>query len=278
MEMQNVFQEDEYEILLGRVMELLHRQMRKYSGCDSTSVTVDKARTLLESLMYTIETAMENGVSKDEILYGDVSEIIDKGQKTLFEKKKSAKFELKLLYDEKPDFGNIFFEDTLSNLFLFFKNYDIYYQAQDIPCSIDYWLLNPVPEEIKGISYIEEYIKRLQIENDFISSFDKTEAIEVYKDQKLSVREDFFNLCEPIMTSEVFKRIADERDGIISKKKTLDELKSRVNEIVTEICQEHGMTEKYEMDYFITGCKGMATRLYASFESNSPFFQKPPAM
>ena len=85
------FTEDEFERVTIRVYEMLKRQAYQFNGCDSTSMTIERAQDLLESLLYTLEVAGRNGVSKQEILYGDIKSVIDRGQRILEQKKRAAK-------------------------------------------------------------------------------------------------------------------------------------------------------------------------------------------
>ena len=94
----------------------------------------------------------------------------------------------------------------MQNLGLFFKRYDIYYEAHQIPCSIDYLLLNPVEEGIKGISYIEEYIRRIRIENSFISLFDFDIVIGLLQRGVPDYKENYLNLSEPVFINSLGDR------------------------------------------------------------------------
>ena len=95
----------------------------------------------------------------------------------------------------------------MKNLGMFFRKYDVYYSAHQIPCSIDYPLMNPISEDIKGISYIEEYIRRVRIENQFINCFDYESVVQMLKNVKANYREDYYNLCEPVLVSAVGRMI-----------------------------------------------------------------------
>jgi hypothetical protein len=70
-----------------------------------------------------------------------------------------------------PKIKNVFLEDTLTNIGIFFQKYDIYLFAHQIPCIIDYPLACPVPETLYGIEYILQYLQQLLIENHFLQCF-----------------------------------------------------------------------------------------------------------
>lgn len=56
------FSKSEQELILSKLYEPLKKQATKHNGIDSTSMPVEKAQDLLESLLYTIEVAIENGI------------------------------------------------------------------------------------------------------------------------------------------------------------------------------------------------------------------------
>jgi len=58
----------------------------------------------------------------------------------------------------------LFYKDTLTNIDFFFKRYDYHFFAHEIP-DIFYQLNQPVPQELQGIEYVNEYLSRLLKEN-----------------------------------------------------------------------------------------------------------------
>lgn len=53
-----VLTEEEQQVLLGRLYELLIKQVNKYNGLDSTSMAIEKVQDILESLCYTLEVVV----------------------------------------------------------------------------------------------------------------------------------------------------------------------------------------------------------------------------
>lgn len=198
-----VFSESEQEKIIEKIWRILEKQANRYNGCDSTSMTIEKAQSLLESLLYTIEFMIHDGTSPKEILDGDMQLLIRQGQELLKNKCRDTKIEWKLMCQTMPQINNIYFLSTIKNLGLFFERYDLYYGAHLIPCSIDYWPMQPVSERLKGVSYMEEYIRRLQMENDFLNWFERQDVIRLYKRYVPDYPEALFNLCEPVLTNAI---------------------------------------------------------------------------
>lgn len=270
-----LFSDDEQKIIMSRLWELLKLQVYKHNGVDSTSVPLEKVQDILESLLYTMEVAIENGVTKDELLQGDLSNVIRKGQNILREKKKAVKVEWKLLCQSLPGVHNVYYISTIKNISMFFDHYEIYYEAHQIPCSIDYWPLYPISEKLKGISYIEEYIHRLQIENDFLNCFDCDSVSSLYQIYIPDYAESLFNLCEPVLNNAIglgmirqdIRKLnvsASERNAILHmlENQTPEYIQKLIGESVKYVSSKTGMTDKNEVDYLIKAASGLQARVY----------------
>lgn len=274
------FSEAEQEKIISRIWELLEKQAEKYNGCDSTSMTIERDQSLLESLLYTIGVTMEYGAVKEEILNGNLSLLIERGQNILKEKQKTVKVEWKLLCQELPRIRNVYYLSTIRELGTFCERYDVYYEAHNIPCSIDYWPLCPIPERIKGISYIETYIHCLQIENDFLNYFERNDIIGLYKKYVPGYEESLFNLCEPVLTNAIGLGLigenvhplnvsAAQREAIydVLIDKSANEMQGMMEQAVLSVCRQIGMTEKNERNYFTSAISGLSARVYEAFKN-----------
>ena len=169
---------------------------------------IEKAQDLLASLIYTLSlVAKEDRLSSDVLLQRDFHQVVKRGQDILDSKRKAVYQDWKQLCLDAPNICNVYYISTMQNLGLFFKRYDIYYEAHQIPCSIDYLLLNPVEEGIKGISYIEEYIRRIRIENSFMSLFDFDIVIGLLQRGVPDYKENYLNLSEPVFINSLGKEL-----------------------------------------------------------------------
>ncbi len=212
--------------------------------------------------------ATENGAAKEEILNGSLSLLLDRGREILKGKQKSVKVEWKLLCRELPRIPNVYFLSTMENLGLFFDSYDIYFAAHHTSESIDYWPLCPIPETVKGISYIEEYIHRIQIENDYLNCFEREDVISLCEKYVPDYREALFNLCEPVLTNAIgLSLIGKEvQEFHISTDQMLigrteNEICDMIKESVLSACRQIGMTAENETDYLVGAATGLGARI-----------------
>ena len=67
--------------------------------------------------------------------------------------------------------NNTAYNGTVGELGKFFARYNTYYFAHEIPCMIDYPLALPVDENLLGIEYIQEYLRRFVLETAFCRLF-----------------------------------------------------------------------------------------------------------
>ena len=275
------FTVEEKNQLLSKLWELLKKQTYKYNGADSSSIPLEKAQDILESLLYTLEAVIENGATKEEILGSNLSLLIEKGQGILLARKKASNVDWKLMCQDLPPVKNEYFLSTMKNIGGFFKYYEVYYEAHNIPCDIDYWPTCPISEELKGISYIEEYLHRIQIENDFINNFDFNKVEMLYSKYVPDYKDTLFNLCEPVLVNSIgldmigrdihmLNVSCGDRSLIFNmlSDKAADEIKRTINKSVLNICSLFGMTDEYEKDYLMDSAAGLAIRCYEALKHN----------
>lgn len=271
--------EDDRALMMKRLYELLRYQVRKYNGIDSTSMPMEKVQDIMQSLLYTVDVAVIHGVTKDALLHGNLAKIMEDGQRILLEKKKSLKVEWKLLCQSAPRIQNAFFLSTLQSLGSFFEQYDVYFGAHQIPCDIDYWPLVPVSEDLKGISYMETYLRYLQIENDFLTFFPISTLILLYEKYIPDYKELLFNLCEPVLTNAIGLVLIGEEIQLLNfsveyrnriyqliKDKPLEDIRVLIEDAVLELCRKTGIKDLDDVDYLIKASDVLSPRLYEAIQ------------
>lgn len=195
------FSPEQQQQFLAMLWALLKQQAEKYCGMDSTSLPVETAQELLASLTYTLsEAARADGLSAAALLQSDLAAVLARGQQLLAARRETARRAWNALCLAAPRIRNAYYVDTLKNLGLFFDRYDLYYAAHQIPCSIDYPLLAPVPEQFKGVSYIEAYLRQVGAENRLVNCFAPGAVRSLLQAVDPAYPENYRNLCEPVLT------------------------------------------------------------------------------
>ncbi len=191
----------EQERALAALWDLLRHQAALWSGGD-TSLTEERARSLLSSLLYTLQTAAEDGgVSLEALLRGDLTAALERGRAALGERLEAARAQWEALRRWRPPVPNVYYRDTLAELGRFFGRYDRYYAAHEVPCAIDYPLLRPVPEEEQGVTFAADYLRRLGWERAFLAGFDRGTLRRLYDREVPDWADVLFNFCDLPLTN-----------------------------------------------------------------------------
>ena len=175
---------------------LLDERIRRYTMGDSTSVPVDTARRLLESILYCLELNRRfpaQDVSQGAPLHVRWRAGADQAKRIAAR----AKLLLKQAQRTPPPLVNTAYCDTLEALPAFFAGYDADFFAQEIPCSFDYPLCQPVSESLLGAEYILEYLRRLLAENTLLRAFSQDALRALYVRYYVDYADLLVNLCLP---------------------------------------------------------------------------------
>ncbi|WMJ84861.1 DUF6179 domain-containing protein [Oscillospiraceae bacterium LTW-04] len=148
------------------LLKLLAMRTERYTMGESSSVTVEMAQTLLESIRYTLALGCEAQGFNLAALPADTSlpALLLIGQA---EAERRVKMGQKLFKHAKSllsDIDDPALQETLSGIGQFFKRYDLWFFAHDIPCAIDYILDTPISEDLQGIDYVNTYLRALMVE------------------------------------------------------------------------------------------------------------------
>ncbi len=168
IEIEKNITEEEKILIEIKLWKLLGKWTERYTMGDSTSVPVEIAEELLKSISFSIGLELKKFKNPTKALiekdlydllrdsWIEIEALMEDGKKLLDDVRNSS-----------SNIENISYNDTLNEIEGSFKKYDYRFFAHKIECSIDYQLSNPVAEELQGIEYINEYLKRLLIENKF---------------------------------------------------------------------------------------------------------------
>ena len=162
------------------------------------------------------------------------------------------------------------------------KSYDFRFFAHEIPCSIDYQLSNPVSEELQGIDFINEYLKRLLFENNFCNNFDKEKIIKVLKSYCEDYEGLLINIFEPVLTNVIGLHILKanifdleitnyEREILLDifKEMTIEGIQEKLIESCNNICKGLKINKSYEIEYMKTTALNLLPRIEEGTKNNN---------
>ncbi len=208
----NIFTMREIESIQSQVLTLLGAYILKYTHHDSCSVKEERAQSIFQSIFYCIDLylmSFQNIEDSINLLKNtNITELHTKGlnlaksyvheAEIIDQEIKSSKLNVSLAaYDITIDEG-------IDN---FFKNYDVTFDAHNTVASIDYPLLYD-DMSLTGILYMINYLKKLQMENEFCRYFspdDMEQLLKNYgKQYGFDFKEMLINISELVLKNALF--------------------------------------------------------------------------
>ena len=188
---------EEKRLLQARLWPLLARQIQLYTSGESSSVPVELAQELLDSVCFCLGLSLDApGERGRALLELDPEEELRRGIQAVREKTEAGKVLWRRVCDNLPAVRSLYLLETLKSIGTFWKRYDCRFFAHRIPCDITYPLAVPVPETLLGVDYVNAYLEQLERENRFLVSI-PTELLKELLDRSgFDYRTLPINLCE----------------------------------------------------------------------------------
>lgn len=172
----NLISQNEYDFIINKIIELLEFKVKKYTAGLTNSILIRKLKSINISNLYVLGLCLKNRLIEESIiilLSEDIIELYIKSRKELEKRIEKIKlFYNVVILNNLVNTDNYFYNATLKQgIKGFFKLYNPDYMAYNINITVDYELFLFRPNS-KGIEFIEEYLKYINIENIFCQKFD----------------------------------------------------------------------------------------------------------
>jgi len=193
-----------------RFLRLLERRTAIYTMGDSSSVPRHVAGDLFLSTCFVLGIDPVEQTVPDDLLSADLEaefrrRLAEIGRKVELTERLWQEACLAL-----PLIPNVALRDTLASIGEFPKRYEYRSMAHEIPCSIDYPLCHPVPESLLGVEYVNEYLRRLLVEAEFLGRFEFDACVRVLSRSCPDYFGLLINLYEPVATNAVGRALIGE--------------------------------------------------------------------
>jgi hypothetical protein len=191
-----------------RFLRLLERRTAIYTMGDSTSVPKHVAVDVLKSVCFVLGIDPESPEIPQRLLSADLE---DEFRRKLAEMERKVELSGELwraVVSTIPPIPSTALRDTLAAIGDFPRHYDFRSMAHEIPIMFDYPLCHPVPESLLGVDYINEYLRRLLVEADFLRRFDVGECVRVLERSSPDFEDLLVNLYEPVATNAIGRVLA----------------------------------------------------------------------
>lgn len=190
---------EQQQKLLGQMYLLMANQVKSYHKYrrmgDNSSVPVELARELMESVEYTVN--LVGGAAA----YPSLEDALHMGQKLLESRTERARALFSLVEATAPKWQTECRWDALQYLGRYLDGYDFLHMAHKGPEALFYPILISPPEGIQGIDSCLFYLNILWIENQIMASFSDEALEQLWR----SLPVDTLNQCEQLLVNAIGK-------------------------------------------------------------------------
>lgn len=183
---------------MEELVPLVAQLSEKYTSKESTSVSYETARQLMEAVMYCINecTSGQTIASSQRLL---AAEAYQYGYEALTRKVKRTQDAYNEMIVDFCGYGNRNYEATVEKAIPgFFLYYDAQFAPQETIITMDYPTICPVRGKY-GIDAIETYVQYISYEQKFMSMFQRQYVCEVLGRDHSDFKNGYHNICRVIL-------------------------------------------------------------------------------
>ena len=154
------------------LLPLVGELAAKYTSKESTSITYEKARQLMEAVLYCIQEYEDQHSEEGGLVtrgdFTDAKNAYNMGYEMVVQKTKDTKIQYNEMMEEFHSYGNrCYYETFVKGLPGFFLYYDFRFQPQNHILTLDYPVLLPMGN-LCGINAIQVYVNCVSLEQVFL--------------------------------------------------------------------------------------------------------------
>ena len=206
----------ERSLVQGKLLQLLSRQMEWYTAGESTSIRVEQAQELLDSICYCLGISATHPDGRwRRLLHCDIAQEYAEGLLRVEQKKQLGICMWQAACANLPPVWSTAMLDTLKSLGSFWKKYDSGLFAHWLPGGLDYQLAIPVSDTIQGVDYAIRYLEHLFSENRFLSAYQPDTLIPILNQYCPDYKGLVVNLFEPAAANALGLAVLGRLDGTL---------------------------------------------------------------
>jgi hypothetical protein len=245
---ENLLTPEEALTIRAKLLDVLADRVDSYQRGGSSSVRIETAQELLRSAGFVIRhgiKAVDGCLDADgdiapemikaRLLSEDYDTLFRAGLKAVEALVKEGVALLKTAASSAIAVENVAYHNTLKELGVFFKRYHYHHFAHEIPCMLDYPLAHPVDEAMLGIDYINEYLRRLIIENDFCARFKPETVTALLRSVVPDYKENLLSIYEAVAANALALTLLD---GDIAALDVTDRDRERLTSLISAWTEE----------------------------------------
>lgn len=268
----------EYE--LEELVPVLAELAEKFTSKESTSVSYERARHLMEAVQYCIGQCEKTGriVSAKGVT---AREAYQWGYENVIEKVKTAQKHYNEMMPGFCSYGNENYQLTVQKAISgFFMYYDPLFAPQENLITMDYPTICPITDEC-GINAVAKYIDYISLEQKFLNALLQSYVYGVLHQFQPDYQKQFYNICSIILRHILGHMMIEKKLGEEGSEEDHELLKKRILEDDLQHLEKHLeeylfrlIEEKYSADsslesYLSHDLKNFSVEMYAAAENDS---------
>jgi len=277
--------DSEFENIQLQCLQLLAKQTERYTGGESSSIKIETAQNILQSISYSIGVYLKNTSDTDKIVamlkQKPLSELYQKGMELIKEQLDASKQLLHTIQNDCIITDNIAYNDTIQNgISSFFSDYDAEFASQDSSASIDYPICCD-KMQLTGVEYIYDYLQKLSLENQFCKNFTDHDIHCLLQGYNDNYKDLLINIFELVLTNLVGSVLTDndiiqlnieplDRQYLQQKLSNLSkyELDTMLQDASTKLNREFNISDKLLEEHIGMAIPEMSVRLRNALDNN----------
>jgi hypothetical protein len=267
------------------VVELMAKEVERYTNDESSSVLLEKAQELLQSITYSIGVYLKSlpdmGDKIDLLKNEKLSVLFYRGMDSVAAIKTKSWSLLQNIQKNSLKLHNYSYQDTINTgVPEFFHDYNIEFGAHEFNGCIDYQLCNTV-EGLLGVEYIQEYLTRFTMEHNFIKNFPEQTVNQLLQGFDKDAEHMLINVFELVLTNalgcellgqKILELNIHESDRVwlqnSLEKLSHDTLQNRIENAFMSMVSELNL-ESELMSYAKTAISAITKRLMHNLQTHS---------
>lgn len=194
---------------LEEVIPIVSELAWKYTGCDHTSVTYEKAQMLMEAVLYCIHEYERQESNALLVKHISAREAYEQGRAIVMDKLGELQELYNQLIVDFKDYGSVCLRDTIrQGIPAFLDNYDYKFAPQETLLTLDYPILRD-DTSISGISRVLSYVQCICLEQKFLKKIDEHDIAEILRRYQRDYEHLIENICEIILQDMIGHMILD---------------------------------------------------------------------
>lgn len=264
---------------------------QKYTSKESSSVSYEVARQLMEAVIYSIEEFYDNMEGHEWLQSGDrlsSEKAYEEGYKYVIEKAYKAKEIYHRIIEDFDDYGCKNYSDTLiKGIPEFFRRYDAKFNPGDHILTLDYPTLH-MNFDKSGVDLIFEYLTGIEIEKQFLDLFSRQAVIQSLEKIDADYKSTYMdNICYPILLNALCCVIANKPVSMLEiteqdflkiqsyfEDDDLEEVESKIKNVILLLTNQ--IEDRHVRTYLSATSRDYAVRLWNVLQNNGEWDKSSP--